>query len=77
MSNGSDDNVTELNKGKDNRTPVTKALEGLKKGAREGLENKIKEKVKLALEQKKAYEGTLEEIAALEAEVADVEKMKL
>ena len=74
---GKDDNVTELNKGGDKRSPSERLLDGVKKQKREGLENKIKEKLKLVLEQREAYEGTMTEIVALEEEIKSVDKLKL
>lgn len=77
-NDGTSDNVTEIpQKGGDKRSPMTKALEGIKKGKREALENKLKDKVKLALEQKEAYDGTITEIAAIEVEIDGLEKLKL
>lgn len=75
---GKDDNVTEINpKGGDKRKPSERLLDGVKKQKREGLENKLKEKLKLVLEQKEAYEGTIKEIGALEEEITAVDKLKL
>ena len=75
---GKDDNVTEIApKGGDKRSPSERLLDGVKKQKREGLENKIKDKLKLVLEQKEAYEGTLTEITALEEEIKSVDKIKL
>jgi hypothetical protein len=77
-NNGKDDNVTEINpKGGDKRSPSERLLDGVKKQKREGLENKLKEKLKLVLEQKEAYEGTLAEIADLNDQIANVDKIKL
>jgi hypothetical protein len=77
-NNGKDDNVTEINpKGGDKRSPAERLLDGVKKQKREALENKMKEKLKIVLEQKEAYEGTLVEISALEEEIKAVDKIKL
>lgn len=60
-NNGNDDNIAKLKGGKE-PTAREKALAALEKGRKEGFENRMKEKVKVLLEQQKAVRITEKEI---------------